>query len=201
MSQEEAMGNKAAPPYSGVGRKARIDGIGIIILMGLIFGLSAHFQLFNGLYDWIGEFEEYHIEEIFIVLMILPLAFILYARRRNEDLLREQEEGRKKDELSKKGKELNRIILNTLSEAIIIFDGSGQIIHVNGYAENILGIYRNTSDGNLYIRGDLEMFNGDGSRMSRHDWGVSRAMREGRAVINDQLGIMVQREFRTLCDP
>ena len=186
----EGMGSDSSPPHSGEGRSSLIDRIVILLLAALIFGISVRYQLFDAVYSEIGENEEFQFEELFIVLAILPLTFMVYAHRRKKELLREQEEGRRKDEIAVQGRKLNRIILDTMSEAIVIFDGSGQIVHVNRYAENILGIYRNESDGNLYLRGDLEFLRSDGTRMLPQDWVVSRVMMEARPVMDKKLGIV-----------
>lgn len=68
---------------------ALIDLIIICILAIIVFLLAASFDVFETLVEWSRKYEEFEIDEIFILLNILALAFGIFSIRRWKDLARE----------------------------------------------------------------------------------------------------------------
>jgi PAS domain S-box-containing protein len=161
----------------------------IIILSIILFVAASTYDLFDKVYDPLDSLDSYRVDEIFLVLVMLPFLFTWYAGRRRQELEVEKERGLLKDEVIRLETHLNQAVLGSLSEGIIIFDGQGKITSFNRIAEHMVGIFQDQTDGGWYTRTGLEFFKADGSILPYDEWAVSRAFKDRMPIMGQQAGI------------
>ncbi len=189
MRKKQTTASDRSISKKGSQSRSRNDWIVIFFIAVVVFALAAYFQIFTEVHDFLDDYEEYHPKEIFIVLAILPLTFVAFSIRRTRELEKELMEGSRKDGVIRRAEGLNRTIVESLSEGIVIFNKQGQIIRYNPEAEQLLGIFRNPTDGKMYIRDDFSLVRVDGSPMPHEEWAVTRVFQERRPIMTQQAGL------------
>lgn len=178
---------------SGTGGDSRLrskrDLVVIIAISLILFIISVQYDFYDYVHDLMDTIPGSYHDQIFIVLLVVPIMFSMYSRRRRAEYHEVQEEGRRKDMRIQRAEHLNQAILGSLSEGIIVFDGQGRIIQFNRMAEHLFGIFQDPSDRGWYTRVGLELLRTDGSRMPHDEWAVTRAFRDRLSITNQQAGI------------
>jgi two-component system, cell cycle sensor histidine kinase and response regulator CckA len=80
------------------GRRARWDGLAIAGLGGLVFLGSARFNVFEALTEWLWRHERHAADEVFITLVFLAFALVVYALRRQREMKLEVRERKRAED-------------------------------------------------------------------------------------------------------
>lgn len=82
-----------------------------------------------------------------------------------------------------------RSIFETMTEGVIVVAPNGQIVEANLAAERILGLTRGEIEERNYVGPEWEIVRADGTPMPPEEMAGPRAMREGRAVKDQVMGV------------
>ena len=82
-----------------------------------------------------------------------------------------------------------RVLLETMTEGVVLIASSGQITYANHAAELILGLRRDAIEGRNYLSPDWEISRPDGSPMPPEEMAGPRAMKESLPVKNVLMGV------------
>ena len=90
---------QAAPTLSGAKRASgRRDAILIVLTCAVVLTVAVHFDLSTALVRWASAQEQWGFDELLSMFLVSALGFMLFARRRRTELLREVVERRRAEE-------------------------------------------------------------------------------------------------------
>ena len=177
-------GSKEILPYTTWKR----DLFLILVVTSIIFLLLSYYSTNNEIQDISEEYDTFHIVDGVVAISITSLFLYFFARRRRRELAQEYKI-RRETETRLRWKQTNySTLVGAVTEGIVVFDAQGRITQANPVAIANLGIMRQSSDEQLFLRPDSVFLRSDGSTMPFEEMPTSRAIHRRVAIPNQQMG-------------
>jgi PAS domain S-box-containing protein len=90
------------------------DVVTIVMIVIAVLGLSVQFHIYDKLFNFILEYQEYYLKEIFVTLTVLSVLFALFSYRRWNELNEEVEEHTKAESARAQSEQRSEALLTSI---------------------------------------------------------------------------------------
>lgn len=112
-----------------------------IIFIGAVclFAFAIITDLFEDVLRWFGEMEAYQLDEVIIIFLYLALAFLIFAFRRNRELINEIAERERAEEALREREERYRSLVNNIPDVVWSSNSRGETPYISPAVEKVYG--------------------------------------------------------------